>query len=668
MKQIKFKKVDITNFKGIRSGEFTFGDYITTISGPNGIGKTTIVDAIVWCLFGINSKGMTKFGLKTRGEDGEEIREIPHEVELTMSVDGMERILKRSVSESVSSDGVITNKFSYHIDGDVVTAGDYVKKINEICQFSTFRYCSTPTYFVSLPWHDQRDFLIKMVGQIEMKDVCGDDTDLMVAAKEAEVRGSIENVIKHYAYARKEVTTRLDDIPVRLKELEKALPIGMADNKTDYNKEVADINAELTTLRENLAKMKTGGADDIRETTIRKKISFARRRLSNMEISMQNQSHEASTTYHEELRNAKRLVSESEDSITDLKNKLSSLNQLVERCGESLKNKEEEKADGAKEWNTLVNLKWNNDGVAVSDVCPVCGQYYPREKFNELINESKRQFNIKLADQKQKCIEKATRIKDEISIINKEIDDYRQQIKDTSEQLANAEKILDERKKHMDEVEKDAPKTYSQLLDDNENYKQVSEEIKSLEKSLNEGSVDGENQEIVKKTEKEITEKEKSLENLMSLREQQKTCKNIASLMCDVRKEKVKLQTQLDDIDTMLDRARDLNLKYCKVVECLVNSHFQTVEWSMFHKNLDGTVKTDCECSYHGIPFSDLNTAAQINAGLEICYGIAKFKQTSIPVFVDGAESVTDIVYDGGQQIRMAVSSADELTFQYDED
>ena len=56
---IKLQSLYIHNFKGCRERKIDFSDSVTSISGANGTGKTTIYDAFLWLLFGTNSVGMS---------------------------------------------------------------------------------------------------------------------------------------------------------------------------------------------------------------------------------------------------------------------------------------------------------------------------------------------------------------------------------------------------------------------------------------------------------------------------------------------------------------------------------------------------------------------------------------------------------------------------------
>ena len=54
MKNIKFKKLVIKNFRNLNEFEINFNDNVTEIVGENGLGKTNCLHGIIWCLFGKN--------------------------------------------------------------------------------------------------------------------------------------------------------------------------------------------------------------------------------------------------------------------------------------------------------------------------------------------------------------------------------------------------------------------------------------------------------------------------------------------------------------------------------------------------------------------------------------------------------------------------------------
>ncbi len=60
------------------------------------------------------------------------------------------------------------------------------------------------------------------------------------------------------------------------------------------------------------------------------------------------------------------------------------------------------------------------------------------------------------------------------------------------------------------------------------------------------------------------------------------------------------------------------------------------------------------------VPFADANRAARLNAGIEIIGVLGEYYGIELPIFVDNAESVTEIVPTKGQLIRLVVSENDK--------
>src|SRR3990172_12882039 len=98
MKNITLKSLTLTNFKGIRNISIDFNGH-TDISGDNGTGKTTLMDAFIWLLFGKDSTDRKDFEIKTLDADNRAIAKIEHEVSAIMEIDGTPISLKRVLRE-----------------------------------------------------------------------------------------------------------------------------------------------------------------------------------------------------------------------------------------------------------------------------------------------------------------------------------------------------------------------------------------------------------------------------------------------------------------------------------------------------------------------------------------------------------------------------------------
>jgi len=96
--KIKLLKLSLKNFKGIKEFDIKFAN-VTEIRGTNATGKTTIVDAFNWLVFGKDSKDRKDFNIKTLDESGNEFHGLEHSVIGILEVDGRTITLSRIYKE-----------------------------------------------------------------------------------------------------------------------------------------------------------------------------------------------------------------------------------------------------------------------------------------------------------------------------------------------------------------------------------------------------------------------------------------------------------------------------------------------------------------------------------------------------------------------------------------
>ena len=150
MKQVIIKKLSLLNFKGIRELEINFNESVTSISGRNGSGKTTVFDAFTWLMFGKDSEDRKAFNIKTLDASGKAIEKIPHEVTAIIEVNGETVTLCRRFKEKwVRKRGTATEEFTGHEEerlyNDVpMSVKDWTEKINAICTEETFKFITNP--------------------------------------------------------------------------------------------------------------------------------------------------------------------------------------------------------------------------------------------------------------------------------------------------------------------------------------------------------------------------------------------------------------------------------------------------------------------------------------------------------------------------------------------
>ena len=84
------------------------------------------------------------------------------------------------------------------------------------------------------------------------------------------------------------------------------------------------------------------------------------------------------------------------------------------------------------------------------------------------------------------------------------------------------------------------------------------------------------------------------------------------------------------------------------------------MRWQLFEEQVNGCLRDCCKATIDGVPYADLNNGAKINAGLDVIATLSQAKGIRCPLFVDNAESVTQLMEMDTQVIRMVVSETDK--------
>lgn len=660
MKKIIFKSLSLLNFKGIRNLHVSFGENLTVISGRNAAGKTSIADAIMWVLFDVGYDG-NKLEPKTFDKNHEIIKEIPHEAELTLLVDGDQIVLKRSLSDAWKGDKC-TNTYKYYVDGDVTTAGDFKKVVESICPDSVFRRISSATNFCSLPWQKQRELLESLADQYTSQDITQGDERFDFVVEELKKK-SIADLIHHIKYKRKEVQKQLDAVPVRLAELNKSLP--EAQDWEALSTEKSNLNDKLVELANKMQAIRIGGTDKVRYDGILKKIEFAEKRKRNMEQGAMNLATEQATKHQSDVITANIAVKKAQSLVDDLKATMRGYSESEIHAKDKKEECERKVVDINNRLDELSKSRWSWN--AEDGICPHCGQPLPAEDVERIKKESKDRFNERKSNASKKIQEEFNGIQQEYTDAKNILEKLDNDRMVTTNQLVKANKTLKEAEFKKLEVDAEKPKTYEQILAEKEEYQQVVKEIADLQAELDEPSANSEeNAKILFELAKEREPIGIRYNEVLELLATKETYDRISGLIEKAKQDKESYQNQLDELDEQLDLANEYNKKSCQLLEENVNGHFSYVKWSMFTQDLDGNMKPYCECYHDGVPYSRLNGAAKVNAGIDIANTFSRFYQVSAPMVLDECESVNDPIYSGDQQqIRLKVTTDDKLKFEY---
>jgi chromosome segregation ATPase len=113
------------------------------------------------------------------------------------------------------------------------------------------------------------------------------------------------------------------------------------------------------------------------------------------------------------------------------------------------------------------------------------------------------------------------------------------------------------------------------------------------------------------------------------------------------------LTQKLADIEKQLEDISKYNAAFSTMIEKSVNTKFKHVTFKMFNTLLNGSLEDCCEAMLNGVTFADLSKGQEIFIGIDIVNVLAEHYDISVPLFVDGAESLTLPIEANSQVIEL---------------
>ncbi|WP_225743343.1 AAA family ATPase [Marinilactibacillus sp. Marseille-P9653] len=659
MQRIELSSMKIRNFKGFKEFEFTPSGKNQKIEGENGTGKSSIYDAFSWVLFGKDSHDSSAFAWKPLDKRNKEINHLETEVEATLDIDGSELVLSRMVSEKwTRKRGSDSKSFEghetiYRIDGIKTTKTKYMKKIEEVIPEETFKQL-TNVYFIAevMKAKDRRSLLFSLVEEVSDQEVIDSKNELIPLNNLLNGR-LVDDVRQLITEEKRNVNKDLDRIPDRIDEVDRSLPDLSKLDKEEIGKELLIVSHTITEVEEELASFSNGS----RLTNLKSKLQTKEAELqtarSNYQIK-QNESIEDLQNQRTELFDA---AMEANNDLKDEESITENLQKEVETFESEIKDIEAEQNDLREEFKK-VHAEIYPEFDEHKQSCSVCGQDYPEEKQVEIkgnYDREKEQFNIN----------KAKRLED-INLTGKELtkkkESYAKSIEDKQE------KLLD--RSLLERLTRQRDKLKGQHEDIKKQIEEIKHQADPFEDSSVYGSINAQIDKIkldIKKTEESADEQLKEKEHrLKKLKEDKEALQDKLYQFKQVDKQEQRKQELIEEEKTLSARYGELENQLYLLEEFVrtkvamltgrINKLFDFVEFKLFEDQINGGLKEVCEPLVNGIPFSNgLNSAARINAGLDIINSLSRLKGVSAPIFIDNSESITKIIDTEAQTIQLVV-------------
>ena len=635
---VVFDGVLIKNFKGIKELYVNFSDN-TTIFGRNATGKTTIVDAVMYCLFGTDSLGNSKFEIRPIDKNGNKIHNIVISVCLFLRIDGKKTELKRELSENWvkkrgSENPVLQgNVGSYEIDGYPRSEKDYKEYINGIVSDDLFKMLTNPTYFPNMPWKEQRATIMKFASEVSDVELATEDSRFTELLPEIEKAPSTDDIKNKYQKSLNELKKKQIELPVRIDEI--------SNSKVDID--VAELELLKNSLNEQIADVKSKIDDTYKQFEEYQKLSDGIMELKFAESDLVRKANEdnikARREIEDKIADKKFLVRQTEKTVDDCERQIDISKHHLVSLNESIESYR-------KQYRQTQELVFDENSL----VCSYCGQSYPNDRREQIKAEfeSKKATEInKITELGNKAKAKLDKEKETIDSLEKELVEHRKSLEMLNNAIADLEKQLSELPTSIDVTGTDEYKAIQSQIAEKEQAMLQMNNASSIREIL-EAEIEDLHIEYTE-VEKQIAMSQKNIEIDERIEELQVEQREVAQKIADVEK----MLYLLDEfIKYKLDKISDS-----------INAMFEGISFKLFDIQLNGGVKEVCECTVNGVPYGSLNNGHRIIAGLQIIKALQKLYGAYLPIFIDNAESVNDFNLPDMdcQLIKLKVSDDKEL-------
>lgn len=640
MKEIIILRLTLLNFKGIRSLTVDFDEHETNIYGANAAGKTTVFDAFRWVLFGKDCNDRKDFNIKTIGADGKPIERLPHEVTADLVVDGEQITLKKCYAEKwTKKRGSAVETFSGHAVecyyNDVpCSVKEYEAKVSQICDEQVFKLITNPLFFTSRKKDFQRVMLISLAGDVTNQELVDENPDFselvgMLSGK------TVEELKREVASKKRKIKDGIDNIPARIDERKRDMPeaqdwAALESNIKQCEQHITEIDAQIAD------RSKAFNETTKHKQEVARQLSEVKSRITARQFELKDK---LLADYNESRRGHDTAV----QRATSLRNERRVKALALPRLEKELRTLKDKREALIAEWRKI-----KAEVFAEPDrnefVCPTCKRPLEADDVDAKIEELRTAFN---AD-KSKRLEynKTIGIETKGAIEAKEAE-----IKAINDGCFKLDNEIAEIENSADfKASPTEPNIEPMIVADN-TLQELKAKAANLQTELDKEVSAPDTADLQEQKRETLTTIQ---ECKMALRDRETIAnsnKRIKELEDEYKKNQDEL-ARLEGIEFTIQQFCKARIEH---VESRINGMFKLVRFKMYEQQINGGEIETCEATVNGVPFSDLNNAMKINAGLDIINAICAANGIIAPIFIDNRESVSEILSTQSQIVNLIV-------------
>lgn len=653
MRSVKIKSLTLNNyrcFSGEREFHADFGEK-TRVSGKNGSGKSTVMNAVMEVLTGKNADGTQADNVRPI-VNGQEVEGVDVERTVVLDIDGKETEIKKITKQKREHvDGVMqyvtgSNANSYLVDGINFTQKKFDEFIAEnICPPQTLLACCNPNAFLSLKsTTDMRAFLEKMAGfdlNEYIKSLGSEFAEVEEITKGHPIE-QVQKTLNKQLTDQKKATTKAE---TEWKyEKAKAVDSGeddvtrLTEQKVSYEKQIAILDEQEKSLDDVMAAYDQKSKDilDLKfeQSDIARKANeglVQQRKTLDCEIFSLNQ----------DMKSA-------ENSLRMAEMDLRHANMDVERHTAEIKKAQED-------WKTYSEREYPEENLERikseqfdenSLICPTCGQDLPEEQAEKI-----------RADFEQK---KAKRIKDEEDVKTAFYEAKDKKLTEITESGNKSAADLKEAKKAQEEAERKIAELKQKItslameiqqknaelsklsesvdLCDNAEYQKITAEIEQAEAALREmNNGSQQRREIAEKRNGFIRECAKIDAEINNIQRKKQAHEEEVEKLYQAFRESSQKEA---DIQRKKDILKNFSIKKNERIAEMINPYFEEFQFNFLSYTQNNDPVEVCEMIRKGVEYRNLNYSDQLICKVDLLCGFQKIQGVSLPIFIDNAESI----------------------------
>lgn len=630
--KIELKSLDLVHFKCFPKLHLDFHEGVNSLFGANAAGKTSVYDALTWLLFDKDSAGHSRPAIKPTGAPAGTMPEVTAILEVDGEPIKLRKVLREKWEKPRGSsiERYAGDTRDYYIDDVPLAENAYKRRIAELIDEQQFKLLTDVWAVTRMHWKDRRTLLAEICGLPEDKQLLSTAPQFAELAEKVG-RRTVDEYKSVLMKQRKDMNANLNTLPVRVDECSRmvteleSLDFAAAHSESDrLQAERERVQGELVKLANNTL------------------AAQARNELG----ALQNQLRELETENNAHLASQRVPVEDETPVLTAAldraKCEADRLTRTVARETDYITTGENCLNDYRARWRAIDAEEFTET------VCPTCHQPLPAEQ----VAEAREAFAAHQQQRKDTLLEDSKFVKRGIAAAQERLASAETALKNAQDEVQKAQAALDS---YMPPVITEP----ENLPDYDRRRNAIQMLITDTEKRIDRLNSDTAAEKTRLETEHAELTRRKLESDAVLAKEQTliDTRRRIAELQAEQRT----AAAEVEQMDRIIAMCEEFTRYRVQAITESVNSKFRLTRWRLFTEQVNGGLADCCEpMDMNGSTFEGTNNAMQINIGMDIIDTLSAHFGRRVPLFVDNAESVTQLQPIGSQVVRLVVSEQDK--------